>query len=176
MRIILTEDFKKKRSSNESFWLVGQPDVVLRNSKVNQTRRGRQRRRVYEVEVSAVSTTSNIVMGSDRIGWSRYRSLSVIGSIPITTASAFPATSLFPLAGEREKAGEAGAEPQSRNRRRFDRDVPGTSSSPFPLGNTSASPSRSWTISLSSRRSFRRCALRQRWKQDLAIMFGASTS
>jgi hypothetical protein len=28
-----TEDLKKKRTSNESFWLIGQPDVVLRRSK-----------------------------------------------------------------------------------------------------------------------------------------------
>ena len=27
---MLTDDLKKKRSSNESFWLIGQPDVVLR--------------------------------------------------------------------------------------------------------------------------------------------------
>ncbi|MDP2682347.1 MAG: DNA methyltransferase [Deltaproteobacteria bacterium] len=27
---LLTDDLKKKRSSNESFWLIGQPDVVLR--------------------------------------------------------------------------------------------------------------------------------------------------
>jgi adenine-specific DNA-methyltransferase len=27
---LLTDDLKKKRSSNESFWLVGQPDVTLR--------------------------------------------------------------------------------------------------------------------------------------------------
>src|SRR6266513_2282818 len=26
---LLTEDLKKKRSSNESFWLIGQPDVEL---------------------------------------------------------------------------------------------------------------------------------------------------
>lgn len=28
-----TEDLKKKRSSNESFWLIGQPDVVVRHPK-----------------------------------------------------------------------------------------------------------------------------------------------
>ena len=28
---LLTDDLKKKRSSNESFWLIGQPDVVLRS-------------------------------------------------------------------------------------------------------------------------------------------------
>ena len=27
---LFTDDLKKKRSSNESFWLIGQPDVVLR--------------------------------------------------------------------------------------------------------------------------------------------------
>ena len=26
---LLTEDLKKKRASNESFWLIGQPDVGL---------------------------------------------------------------------------------------------------------------------------------------------------
>ena len=30
---LLTEDLKKKRSSNESFWLMGQPDVELRKTK-----------------------------------------------------------------------------------------------------------------------------------------------
>jgi adenine-specific DNA-methyltransferase len=29
---LLTEDLKKKRTSNESFWLIGQPDVRLRKS------------------------------------------------------------------------------------------------------------------------------------------------
>lgn len=27
---LLTEDLKKKRASNESFWLIGQPDVEVR--------------------------------------------------------------------------------------------------------------------------------------------------
>ena len=26
---LLTEDLKKKRASNESFWLIGQPDIEL---------------------------------------------------------------------------------------------------------------------------------------------------
>ena len=30
---LLTEDLKKKRTSNESFWLVGQPDVEVRSLK-----------------------------------------------------------------------------------------------------------------------------------------------
>jgi adenine-specific DNA-methyltransferase len=33
---LLTEDLKKKRASNESFWLVGQPDVELRRLKTGE--------------------------------------------------------------------------------------------------------------------------------------------
>ncbi len=42
---LLTDDLKKKRSINDSFWLIGQPDVVLR-----QIRRGADRDQ-WEVEV-----------------------------------------------------------------------------------------------------------------------------
>ena len=33
---LLTDDLKKKRSSNESFWLIGQPDVVVQQTKTGQ--------------------------------------------------------------------------------------------------------------------------------------------
>jgi adenine-specific DNA-methyltransferase len=42
---LLTDDLKKKRASNESFWLIGQPDVTLR-----KIQRGEQKDR-WEVEV-----------------------------------------------------------------------------------------------------------------------------
>jgi adenine-specific DNA-methyltransferase len=42
---LLTEDLKKKRSSNESFWLIGQPDVEIRKIKSGEDK-GK-----YEVEV-----------------------------------------------------------------------------------------------------------------------------
>jgi adenine-specific DNA-methyltransferase len=42
---LLTEDLKKKRASNESFWLIGQPDVTLR-----KIQRGEHRGK-WEVEV-----------------------------------------------------------------------------------------------------------------------------
>lgn len=32
---LLTDDLKKKRASNESFWLIGQPDVTVENSDIN---------------------------------------------------------------------------------------------------------------------------------------------
>jgi len=43
---LLTEDLKKKRSSNESFWLIGQPDVELKKIKKGE-HEGQ-----YQVEVS----------------------------------------------------------------------------------------------------------------------------
>lgn len=33
---LLTEDLKKKRASNQSFWLIGQPDVVLRKNEAGK--------------------------------------------------------------------------------------------------------------------------------------------
>jgi adenine-specific DNA-methyltransferase len=31
---LLTDDLKKKRSSNESFWLIGQPDVQINRNQI----------------------------------------------------------------------------------------------------------------------------------------------
>lgn len=45
---LLTEDLKKKRASNESFWLIGQPDVDLRSARAS-TENGSKG---YEVEVN----------------------------------------------------------------------------------------------------------------------------
>lgn len=43
---LLTDDLKKKRSSNESYWLIGQPDVVVKKVKV---KKGEEQ--TYRVEV-----------------------------------------------------------------------------------------------------------------------------
>jgi adenine-specific DNA-methyltransferase len=45
-----TEDLKKKRTSNESFWLIGQPDVVLRRSK-QKPKDQNDKTELWEVEV-----------------------------------------------------------------------------------------------------------------------------
>ena len=34
---LLTDDLKKKRASNESFWLIGQPDVEVRQTEGEKT-------------------------------------------------------------------------------------------------------------------------------------------
>ena len=47
---MLTEDLKKKRTSNESFWLIGQPDVLLRKSKT-KPKDPKDKTQLWEVEV-----------------------------------------------------------------------------------------------------------------------------
>lgn len=47
---LLTEDLKKKRASNESFWLIGQPDVDLRAADASKTSKNGSTE--YEVEVN----------------------------------------------------------------------------------------------------------------------------
>jgi len=45
---LFTDDLKKKRSSNESFWLIGQPDVILRKMSPSGGGKGEEH---YQVEV-----------------------------------------------------------------------------------------------------------------------------
>lgn len=47
---LLTGDLKKKRTSNESFWLIGQPDVLLRKSKAKPKDK-KDKTVLWEVEV-----------------------------------------------------------------------------------------------------------------------------
>lgn len=46
---LLTDDLKKKRASNESFWLIGQPDVTVENPSAN-TAEGEYRISVHEFD------------------------------------------------------------------------------------------------------------------------------
>ena len=63
---LLTEDLKKKRTSNESFWLIGQPDVVLRKSK-QKPKDKKDQTELWEVEVKGFdyydTKTGQIVSG-----------------------------------------------------------------------------------------------------------------
>jgi len=91
---LLTNDLKKKRSSNESFWLIGQPDVTLR-----KIQRGEHRDR-WEVEVYGFdyynTKTGNIESGSaDKIAvW--------LLDTDFDGRSLFPRQAFFPMAGAKE--------------------------------------------------------------------------
>lgn len=85
---LLTEDLKKARSSNQSFWLMGQPDVELRKRKDGQ----------YEVEVNGFdyfdTTKGELVSGGKNkiAAWAL--------DTDYDERSLFPTQVFFPMAGK----------------------------------------------------------------------------
>ncbi|MGB3478058.1 MAG: site-specific DNA-methyltransferase [bacterium] len=87
---LLTEDLKKERTSNESFWLMGQPDVVLKKLKEGK----------YQVEVLGFdyyNTRTGAIEsgGTDRIAvW--------MLDVDYDGRSLYPRQVFFPMAGKDE--------------------------------------------------------------------------
>ncbi|MCL6478860.1 MAG: site-specific DNA-methyltransferase [Peptococcaceae bacterium] len=91
---LLTADLKKKRASNQSFWLIGQPDVVLRKGK-----RGK-----YTVEVLGFDYYNT------RTGQIESGDTAKIAMWMLDTdydgRSLFPQQVFFPVAGEKDGWGK----------------------------------------------------------------------
>ncbi len=91
---LLTDDLKKKRSSNESFWLIGQPDVLMRELK-SKDDKGK-----YQVEVQGFDyynpKTGTVESGSkgDIAMW--------MLDHDYDGRSLFPSQVFFPIAGAKE--------------------------------------------------------------------------
>jgi adenine-specific DNA-methyltransferase len=91
---LLTEDLKKKRASNESFWLIGQPDVHI-----EQVKKGDDKGK-YRVELLGFdyyNTKTGIVEsgGTEKIAlW--------MLDTDYDGRSLFPRQVFFPMAGERD--------------------------------------------------------------------------
>ncbi|BCL34172.1 site-specific DNA-methyltransferase [Nostoc sp. MS1] len=91
---LLTQDLKKKRASNESFWLIGQPDVALR-----RIHRGEDTGK-WEVEIHGFdyynTRTGNIESGNvEKIAmW--------MLDTDYDGRSVFPSQVFFPMAGEKD--------------------------------------------------------------------------
>lgn len=96
---LFTEDLKKKRSSNESFWLVGQPDVVLRKS---TTKPKDQKAKVdfWEVEVKGFDYY-NTKTGQIESGGAAQIAVWMLDT-DYDGRSLFPRQVFFPLANEKE--------------------------------------------------------------------------
>jgi adenine-specific DNA-methyltransferase len=123
---LLTEDLKKKRTSNESFWLIGQPDVVLR-----QIKRG-DNQGLWEVEVHGFdyynTKTGQIESGgSDKIAmW--------MLDTDYDGRSLFPHQVFFPMAGEKEGWAKLAKNLRSEIDEEAIQAYYGTASLPFKLG------------------------------------------
>jgi len=87
---LLTEDLKKARASNQSFWLMGQPDVELRRRKDDR----------YEVEVHGFDYFDTL-KGELISGGKRRIALWLLDT-DYDDRSLFPRQVFFPLAGGKE--------------------------------------------------------------------------
>ena len=91
---LLTDDLKKKRASNESFWLVGQPDVTLR-----KIHRG-QDAGLWEVEVHGFDYYDP-VSGKIESGDTRKIAIWMLDT-DYDGRSLFPQQVFFPMSGEKD--------------------------------------------------------------------------
>ncbi|MCX9082866.1 MAG: site-specific DNA-methyltransferase [Candidatus Methanoperedens sp.] len=91
---LLTDDLKKKRASNESFWLIGQPDVKL---EVVKDAKGRDR---YRVEVLGFDYY-NTKTGEIESGGTEKIALWMLDT-DYDGRSLFPQQVFFPMAGDKD--------------------------------------------------------------------------
>ncbi|HUT52641.1 MAG TPA: site-specific DNA-methyltransferase, partial [bacterium] len=91
---LLTSDLKKKRSSNQSFWLIGQPDV-----KLTKIEKGEHKGK-YQVEVMGFDYY-NPVTGMIESGGTDKISMWMLDP-DYDDRSVFPRQFFFPMAGDKE--------------------------------------------------------------------------
>ncbi|HUV89873.1 MAG TPA: site-specific DNA-methyltransferase [Anaerolineae bacterium] len=91
---LLTDDLKKRRASNESFWLIGQPDVQVEHIAAG-TDEGKVRVSVHGFDYYNTKTGTIESGGADKIAvW--------LLDTDYDGRSLFPRQVFFPLAGEKE--------------------------------------------------------------------------
>jgi adenine-specific DNA-methyltransferase len=96
---MFTEDLKKKRTSNESFWLIGQPDVMLRKSKT-KPKDAKDKTELWEVEVKGFDYY-NTKTGQIESGGAAQIAVWMLDT-DYDGRSLFPRQVFFPMAGEKE--------------------------------------------------------------------------
>jgi adenine-specific DNA-methyltransferase len=123
---LLTEDLKKKRASNESFWLIGQPDVDLEKIAKGQNK-GK-----YQVTVAGFDYY-NTISGNIESGGADKIAMWILDT-DYDGRSVFPRQVFFPMASEREGWAKLG----KNLRGEIDEDLieayRGTVSLPFEVG------------------------------------------
>jgi adenine-specific DNA-methyltransferase len=91
---LLTEDLKKKRSSNESFWLIGQPEIILET--INEGKdKGKYQVKVLGFDYYDTRKGDVISGGTEKIAmW--------MLDTDYDSRSLFPRQVFFPMASEKE--------------------------------------------------------------------------
>lgn len=126
---LFTEDLKKKRSSNESFWLIGQPDVAVRKAK---RKRWGQEEELWEVEVKGFDYY-NPRSGQIESGGADKIALWMLDT-DYDGRSLFPRQVFFPMAGEKEGWARLARNLKAEIDETLIEAYRGTVSLPFPAG------------------------------------------
>lgn len=92
---LLTDDLKKNRSSNESFWLIGQPDVKLREADSNESSE-----QLYQVEVLGFDYY-NVKAGTIESGGTKRIAVWMLDT-DFDGRSLFPRQVFFPMASDKD--------------------------------------------------------------------------
>jgi len=119
---LLTEDLKKERASNESFWLIGQPDVKLTKLTKDE----------YQVEVQGFDYY-NSISGEIESGGSEKIAMWMLDT-DYDYRSLFPRQVFFPLENEREGWSRLAHSLRSEIDEDLIEQYRGTISLPFELG------------------------------------------
>jgi adenine-specific DNA-methyltransferase len=123
---LLTEDLKKKRSSNESFWLIGQPDVKLEKIKEGEDK---GKHRVEVLGFDYYNTITGVVEsgGTEKIAmW--------MLDPDYDGRSLFPRQVFFPMADEKEGWARLARTLKAEIDEELIEAYRGTTSLPFELG------------------------------------------
>jgi adenine-specific DNA-methyltransferase len=91
---LLTEDLKKKRASNESFWLIGQPDIRVEEIKTGEDK-GKYRVSIHGFDYY------NTVKGTIESGGTEKIAMWLLDA-DYDGRSLFPRQVFFPMAGEKD--------------------------------------------------------------------------
>lgn len=94
---LLTEDLKKKRASNESFWLIGQPDIRLRKAETGNRKEESKR---WQITVGGFDYY-NTKTGQIESGSAEKIAMWILDT-NYDGRSLFPRQVFFPMAGEKE--------------------------------------------------------------------------
>lgn len=125
---LLTDDLKKKRSSNESFWLIGQPEIQLREAASND-----KGAKLYQVEVLGFDYY-NVKEGTIESGGTSRIAVWMLDT-NFDGRSLFPHQVFFPMAGEKEGWARLARNLQSEINEDLIEAYRGTVSLPFTAGN-----------------------------------------
>ena len=112
---LLTEDLKRKRASNESFWLIGQPDVYL-----HHISRGQDTGK-WQVEVRGFdyynTKTGDVESGGED------KDCRLVAGYRLRRAQPLPPAGVLPHVRRQRRLVPPGPQPQGRDRRGPDRSL-----------------------------------------------------